>query len=328
LINDPFSDPGLFVDFRFGRRALLCDLGDLTPLAPREIMRVSHAFVSHAHVDHFCGFDRLLRFCLHREASLHLIGPRDFGDRVAAKLHAYTWNLLDDTSINFLINVDEFDERVLRRSRFAARTAFVRQEAEPPALLPGLVLEEEEFSVEAAVLDHGIPSLAFALQERLRLNVIKEALIALNLPVGPWLNEAKRAVRRGYPDDHLIAIDADRTIPLGKLKGRALRISPGQRVAYVVDAAAHEANIERAAQLSRGADQLFIEAAFASEDAAIARTRHHLTAAAAAEIAKRAGARRVVPFHFSPRYLERPDLVANQVEAALSTRSTLGSSGR
>src|SRR5262245_49717866 len=163
LVNEPFSDPGLFVDFRFRRRALLFDLGDLAPLSSREMLRVSHAFVSHTHMDHFAGFDRLLRLCLHRAGPLHLLGPPGFADRVQAKLDGYTWNLLDAGSVDFCLVVDEFDGQIRRRSRFRAHTAFACEAMEPPALAPGCVQQEEDFAIEAAVMDHGTPCLAFAL---------------------------------------------------------------------------------------------------------------------------------------------------------------------
>jgi ribonuclease Z len=166
LVNEPFADPGLFIDFRFGRRALLFDLGDLTPLPPRQLLRVSHAFVSHAHMDHFAGFDRLLRVCLHRTTPLHLIGPPGFTDRVEYKLKAYTLNLLDEESVDFVIVAAEFNGDGLDRvCEFRAREAFRRRERPPVRLPPGLLLDEEEFHIESAVLDHGIPCLAFALQE-------------------------------------------------------------------------------------------------------------------------------------------------------------------
>jgi ribonuclease Z len=313
LINDPFADPGLFIDFRFRRRALLFDLGDLSPLSPRELLRVSHAFVSHAHVDHFCGFDTLLRVCLHRAQPLHLAGPREFADRVAAKLAGYSWNLLDESSVDFAIVVDEFSGRIERRWRYRARMAFAQEELRPPDLAAGLVLAEDDFRIEAEVLDHGTPCLAFALQERMGVNVWRDGLARLGLPVGPWLNAAKQAVRRGDGEDSTVPVDTARTVALGELKREALRITPGQRVCYIVDAAAHTSNMARAVRLARDADRLYIEAAFADEDAELANARFHLSAGNAGEIARQAGVRQVIPFHYSPRYVDRPDLIPQQV---------------
>jgi ribonuclease Z len=220
---------------------LLFELGDVAALSARELLRVSHVFVSHAHIDHFCGFDVLLRICLHRGPPLYLIGPSGFGSRVAAKLDGYTWNLLDETAVDFAVIVDEFDGSVQRRWRFCARKAFNREEVDRPSLPVGYVLQEDEFSVEAAVLDHGTACLAFAFQERLRVNVWRQGLAQLGVPVGSWLNEAKRAVRRGDPPDTRVQIDPMRTVTLGEVQRAALRTAPGQRIAYVVDAAAHEA---------------------------------------------------------------------------------------
>jgi len=70
LTNEAFGDPGVYVDFRDERRALLFDLGDIGALPPRKLMRLSHVFVTHTHMDHFAGFDRLLAVVLGREAQL------------------------------------------------------------------------------------------------------------------------------------------------------------------------------------------------------------------------------------------------------------------
>ena len=319
LINGPFEDPGLYLDFRFGRRAILFDLGDLGALAARELTRVSHAFVSHTHIDHMAGFDRLLRLNLHRPGPLTLVGPPGFVDQIEHRIRAFTWNLIGPDSADFRLVVQEFDGvRLSRAAEFRAREVFARREAAPPALPDGWVLEEESFRIEAAALDHGIPSLAFGLRETLQVNVLRGALEDLGLTAGPWLNEAKRAVRLGLPDETGIDVSGGQRLTLGTLRSRALRIGPGQAVVYATDCAFHEANRAMILALAAGADQLFIEAVFLERDAGIAAGTRHLTARQAGMLAREAGAKHLVPFHHSARYLDDPEALRREAMAAFA----------
>ncbi|WP_415146955.1 GXWXG domain-containing protein [Limimaricola cinnabarinus] len=323
LVNPPEGDPGVYLDFRFGCRAMLFDLGDLAALTPRELLRVSHAFVSHAHMDHVAGFDRLLRLRLHRPRPLTVIGPEGFLKQTENRLGAFTWNLLDARSVDFRLTVQECDgTRISAAAEFRAREAFCRRDLPLPALDPGLVLSEADFTVGAMALDHKVPSLAFVLQERLRVNVWRSALDARGLPVGAWLDAAKTAIRSGAPDARCIEIPGHGSLSLGELRQSVLKIGQGQRVAYVTDAADTEVNRERIVALSRKADHLFIEATFLEADRDLATATAHLTARGAGEIARTAGARRVTGFHHSARYGDQPGVVAAELAAAAKSEVT------
>jgi ribonuclease Z len=321
LLNDPFGDPALYVDCLFEKRALLFDLGDLGQLAPRKILRVSHVFVSHTHMDHFIGFDRLLRICLGREKSMHLFGPAHFLDQVEHKLAAYTWNLVQNYATDFTVHVTEVHpDGQGRRATFRCHGAFRREQESVFAITDGLLLDEAMFSVRALTLDHKTPCLAFALQEKSHVNIWKNRLAEKGLSTGPWLRELKQAVLRGEPDATLVRVgrDDDACLPLGELKADILRIVPGQKIAYVTDVVYDEDNAARIVELARDADLLFIESTFLQQDAARAAEKYHLTAHQAGLLARKAGAKSVVPFHFSPTYSGQEEVVRKELEQAFT----------
>jgi len=324
LVNDPFGDPGLYVDFQFEPRALLFDLGNLAPLPPRKLLRISDVFVSHTHMDHFFGFDRLLRICLGRETRLRLYGPPGFTAQVEHKLAAYTWNLVESFPGDFTIDVWELDRGwQARGTRLRCHQRFQGEPLEARQLQDGVLLDEPAFRVRAAFLDHGTDCLGFAVEEKAHVSVWKNRLAELGLVVGPWLKELKDAVTRGAPDDtpvHARSSDRDgrheRLIPLGTLKDLVVQQVPGEKICYVTDVAFHPDNVQRIVALAGGATQLFIECAFLEQDADHAARKLHLTARQAGSIARAAGARLVIPFHFSPRYAGREAELRAEVEEA------------
>lgn len=313
LINGPFGDPGVYVDFLFERRAMLFDLGDLRALPTRQIMRLSDVFVSHAHMDHLFGFDWLLRLCLGRDKCIRLFGPAGFLDQVGHRLAGYTWNLVANYPTDFTLDVTEVvDERQARKACFRCRTGFRREQETSMALVEGLLRDEEEFTVRFALLDHQTPCLAFALEEKRHVNIWRNRLDEWALEPGPWLKVFKRALVAGEPPD--TPIEAVRReggrltkvrLPLGELAVSIAQVCRGQKIAYVTDVVYHAANARQIVALARGADALFIEATFGEELAERAAQKYHLTARQAGMLARAAGVRFPTPFHFSPIYHER-----------------------
>jgi len=313
LVNGPFGDPALFVDLLFHRQALLFDLGNLQALPPKKILRLSHIFVSHTHMDHFIGFDRIVRVCLGRERHIDLFGPPGFVEQVEHRLASYTWNLVHRYPNNFTLVAHEVHaDGTVRSAKFSCRSAF-RRSAEYSSVLHGDVLvDEPSFLVRFTTLDHRTPSLGFSIEEKQHVNIWKNRLAEMKLPTGPWLRTLKNAVLDNRPDDYPICIPCtddlagqETVLPLGLLRDRVLRIVSGQKLVFITDVVFHERNTEQMVHLARDADQLFIEACFAAADDQLATDKHHLTTAQAGYIARRSRAKQVIPFHFSARYSGR-----------------------
>jgi ribonuclease Z len=140
---------------------------------------------------------------------------------------------------------------------------------------------------------------------------------------GAWLRDAKRAIITNAPDDTPLTArwrDGDglreKRLSLGTLRQSAMQCVPGQKIAYISDVACHADNLQRIARLVVDADLLYIEATFRECDVDEARRKYHLTTRQAGSIARRSGAREIVPFHFSPRYTDCEDALVSEARAA------------
>ncbi len=321
LVNHPFGDPGLFVAFRYRGRAMLFDLGRIDRQPAAELLKITHVFVSHTHMDHFIGFDHLLRVFLARECPLELYGPPGIIKNICGKLAGYTWNLVDGYA--FVLTVHEVGFEQIETVRFAATTAFAPEPTGRRAFT-GLLYDTPDCTVNTVHLDHRIPCLGFALTEKTRLNIRPERLAEMGIPAGRWLNELKEAIRAGLPDDARIRAEwreggqpREATFPLRELRDRLVVETPGQKIAYVVDTIFNRDNVRRITELIRGADIFFCESLFLDADRDQAFKRYHLTARQAASLALAAGVNRLETFHFSPRYERNPQPLRAEAQAVL-----------
>ncbi len=320
LVNGPFEDPGLFIPFLFEKRALLFDLGDIHRLAPRDILKLTQVFISHTHMDHFIGFDHLLRLLLGREKELWLFGPEGFLKNLEGKFSAYTWNLVGTYDYPLTIHATEIQsDRRLTQTYHCAKQ-FLPEGRNNITPSQSIIWQEPGFRIETAMLDHGLPCLGYSLTESFHINICKSGLKKMKLPTGPWLSDFKKAVYTQKMTDEIQLpprIDgrpSSHKISLEELAQAIAVITPGQKIAYITDTGYQSA--EAVIQLAQGADHLFIEAAFLHQHRRIASEKKHLTARQAGLLARRAQVKRLTLFHFSPRYTDEGHLLEKEAREA------------
>ena len=158
-------------------------------------------------------------------------------------------------------------------------------------LKPGVFFETEDFSIKAfSVFHRGADCFGFHFEEKSRRPFLPEKAEALGIPMGP----ERRDLVNGKP----VTLEDGRIISpedvLGDLK-------KGMRFVHIGDTGRTDNLLEHC----MGADGLVIESTYMEEEADMARDFSHLTAKQAAELANKAGVKKLILTHISRRYREK-----------------------
>jgi len=314
FVNGPFEDPCLFVSFAFEKKAFLFDLGDIHKLSARDLLKVSHVFVSHTHIDHFIGFDRLLRIVLGRDKKVQFFGPPGFIANVEGKLNSYTWNLIRDHSL--ILDVTEIHPTVIKKRVFSCENGLLPGVDQPEIPFHRQIVKAPRFSIFTDFFDHKIPSLGFRMEERFHVNMRTEKMEEFGLTPGPWINRFKQALFEKQDPNTVFFVTEQQSFPLGELSEQVACITPGQKIAYITDVVYNDDTRERMIQLAKGVNVLFIESAFCHQDQALAEQKYHLTTVQAGSIAREAEVDSLQVFHFSTRYIHASQVLYQEANEA------------
>jgi ribonuclease Z len=152
----------------------------------------------------------------------------------------------------------------------------------------GTIYSDEEVSVKAFALKHSVQTCGYSFEERWRYRF------------------TEKAKRLGIKGREFSEIQKKGSI---MLNGKNIKIRDvtelveGRKVVYATDTRPVEATV----RAGKGADLIIHDASYTEEDKRLARERMHSTAAEAAKIAKKAGAKRLILTHISTRYKDTKD---------------------
>ncbi|WP_071460051.1 ribonuclease Z [Bacillus massilinigeriensis] len=238
-----------------------------TSIKPR---RISKVFITHLHGDHLYGLPGLLasRSFQGGTSEVTVYGPPGMKEYLRVTLDVCK------TYLKYSLNVVEIEE--------------------------GKIYEDDQFLVEAKLLEHGIPSYGYRIVEKDRPGtLLADRLKEAGIKPGPIYKQIKEGEEVILEDGRILS---PRAFMGPSQKGRVVAILGDTRLC------------ENAKLLAEDADLLVHEATFSSGEELLAREYFHSTTLQAAKTALEAGAVKLVLTHISSRY-DRNDWRELQMQA-------------
>lgn len=223
-----------------------------------KVSQITRIFITHMHGDHIYGLMGLLASCglAGNPSRIDIYGPPKLDDYLKA------CGRYSQTHFSYPVKVH--------------------------TVRPGLVFEDEEFTVSCAPLTHRVPAFGYRVAEKDkpgRFDV--DRAMAMGIPPGPLYGKLKRG--------EVITLSDGRIVNGADLCGET---QIGRKFVYCTDTIYCDAAVE----LAQDADVLVHEATFSHQDAELAYQRLHSTSTMAAQVALGAQAKQLIMTHFSPRY--------------------------
>jgi ribonuclease Z len=314
------DDPLLLVRVRPLRESILFDCGEIHHLAKRVVKSVSALFITHAHMDHFMGFDGFVRHNHVSSKAFDIFGPPGIAGKIACKLAGYDWNLTEPEWCS--IRVHEIHPGKTRTFLFPGKDGFPCLPLDETLRSGTEIYSNPYLEVRAELCDHRITTLVFRTTERPSFNLDDARMERLGVVRGDWLRRLKRGFYGGFTDKDLLLVpfrrgDGVEEEPVEYCRAFYESIRREEAPAstgYVTDIGATPENMEKVAAFMEGVTLLVCECTFLARDRDKARASFHLSTSDLNCLVDRIRPRFVLPMHFSKSYGGKSSLLYEELE--------------